>query len=180
MPEAAEMEERSARDRRFSAKSSPPCWPPAGIRGRLVSARFSRTVTCSVSSYEEDKPRPCFFDAVGGVVLLLPPLAFIETEGLGLPLPVPLPLPVLTSRRARAPKLRRRAKGVAGTLELGASPSSNGLSSTEPEFALERLSVRGRAGVKGEFWFGEPERPTVVSERRRRWAWAAASVMGPG
>ena len=101
--------------------------------------------------------------------MLLPPLAFIETEGLGLPLPVPLPLPVLTSRSARAPKLRRRANGVAGTLELGASPSSNGLSSTEPEFALERLSVRGRAaGVKGEFWFGEPERPTVVRERRRR------------
>ena len=31
MPEAAETEDRSARDRRFSAKSSPPCWPPAVI-----------------------------------------------------------------------------------------------------------------------------------------------------
>lgn len=94
MPEAAEIDDRSARDRRFSAKSSPPCWPPA--------------------------------------------------------FPFPLPLPVLTSRRARAPKLKRRAKGVDGTLELSASPSSNGLSSTDPEFALERLSVRGRAGVNGE------------------------------
>ena len=114
------------------------------------------------------------------MVLLLPLLAFFETEGLGLPFPVPLPLPVLTSRMARAPKLKRRAKGVVGTLELGASPSSNGLSSTEPEFALERLSVRGRVDVNGEPWLGEPERPTVVRERRRRWAWAAASVMGPG
>lgn len=69
---------------------------------------------------------------------------------------------------------------MAGTLELGASPSSKGLSSTEPEFALEMLSVRGRPGVKGEVWLGEPERPIVVRERRRRWAWAAASVMGPG
>ena len=133
-----------------------------------------------VKAIEEDKPRPCFLDAVGGVVLLLLPLAFIETEGLGLPFPFPLPLPVLTSRRARAPKLSRRAKGVAGTLELVASPSSNGFSSTEPEFALERLSVRGRAGEKGEDWLGEPERPMVVRERRRRWAWAAASVMEPG
>lgn len=104
----------------------------------------------------------------------------METEGRGLPFPFPLTLPVLTSRRARAPKLRRRPKGVVGTLELGASPSSKGLSSTEPEFALEVLSVRGRPGVKGEVWFGEPERPTVVRERRRRWACAAASVMGPG
>jgi len=103
--------------------------------------------------------------------------------GRGLPFPevAPAPLPVRTSRSARAPKLRRRPKGVGGTLELplGPSLSSNGLSSTEPEFALERLSVRGRAGEKGELWFGEPESPIVVRERRRRWACAAASVMEP-
>lgn len=81
---------------------------------------------------------------------------------------------------ARAPKLRRRAKGVAGLLLAeGPGSSSKGLSSTEPEFALEMLSVRGRAW-KGELWFGEPDRPMVVSDRRRRWALTAAVVMGPG
>jgi len=91
----------------------------------------------------------------------------------GLPLGFPtLPLLCLTSRIARAPKLNRRAKGVAGLLfgldaEAGGS-SSKGLSSTEPEFALDRLSVRGRAVWKGEDWLGEAERPMVVRDRRRR------------
>jgi hypothetical protein len=58
--------------------------------------------------------------------------------------------------------------------------SSKGLSSTEPELALERLSVRGRAVWKGEVWFGDAERPMVVRESRRRWALTAAVVMGPG
>jgi hypothetical protein len=80
---------------------------------------------------------------------------------------------------ARAPKLSRRAKGEAGTLEVGASPSSKGDSSTVPELELEKLSPRERAVPKGDVWFGEPERPTVVSERRRCWAWAAADVIGP-
>ena len=72
------------------------------------------------------------------------------------------------SRMARAPKLIRRAKGDAGTLEVGASPSSNGDSSTVPEFELDRLSVRGRPlAVKGDAELGEAERPTVVKERRR-------------
>jgi hypothetical protein len=95
-----------------------------------------------------------------------------------------LPLLCLTSRSARAPKLRRRAKGVAGLLLLleaeGGGSSSKGLSSTEPELALERLSVRGRAVWKGEVWLGEAERPMVVSDRRRRCALTAAVVMGPG
>ena len=99
----------------------------------------------------------------------------------GLPLEFPtLPLLCLTSRMARAPKLSRRAKGVAGLLlAAGVASSSKGLSSTEPELTLERLSVRGR-GWKGELWLGEPDRPSVVMERRRRWALTAAVVMGPG
>lgn len=83
----------------------------------------------------------------------------------------PFPLPVLMSRMARAPKLRRRPNGVAGTLDAGASLSSNGLSSTVPELELEMLPARGRMpGVKGELWLGEPDRPMVVSDKRRCWA----------
>ena len=46
--------------------------------------------------------------------------------------------------------------------------------------ALEMLSVRVR-GVwrKGDVWPGEAARPMVVRERRRRWAWTAAVVIGP-
>jgi hypothetical protein len=46
--------------------------------------------------------------------------------------------------------------------------SSKGLSSTEPEFALEMLSVRVRWARKGDVWPGEADRPTVVSDSRRR------------
>jgi hypothetical protein len=101
----------------------------------------------------------------------------------GLPFGFPTPpLPCLTSRIARAPKLSRRANGVAGLLLLVGGPksSSKGLSSTEPELALEMLSVRVR-GVwrNGDVWPGEAPRPIVVSESLRRWALAAAVVMGP-
>jgi hypothetical protein len=95
-------------------------------------------------------------------------------EGLPFGLPtLTLPLPCLTSRSARAPKLTRRAKGVAGLLPgadvEGAQSSSNGLSSTEPELTLDRLSVRVRGTcMKGEVWPGEAERPMVVSDSRRR------------
>jgi hypothetical protein len=72
------------------------------------------------------------------------------------------------SRMARAPKLSRRAKGDAGMLDVGASPSSKGDSSTVPEFELDRLSVRGRpVGMKGEVALGDPDKPTVVRDRRR-------------
>jgi hypothetical protein len=76
----------------------------------------------------------------------------------------------LTSRRAFAPKLIRLANGEVGTLEpVGAlESSSKGLSSTEPEFALDRLSPRVR-GLPKE-GFGAPDmvdRPSVVMERRR-------------
>jgi len=53
----------------------------------------------------EDRPRP---RPVGGEEALW-------TEGLPFGFPT-LPLLCLTSRRARAPKLNRRAKGVAGLL----------------------------------------------------------------
>lgn len=108
-------------------------------------------------TYEQDKPRPLF--AVGG------DFALEETEGL--PLAGPFPVLDLISRIARAPKLMRLAKGDVGTLELGASPSSKGDSSTVPEFELEMLSPRDRAEPKGEVWLGEAPRPTVVRERRR-------------
>lgn len=83
----------------------------------------------------------------------------------------PFPLP----RRARAaPKLILRANGVAGTLAEGllalgeVLSSSNGDSSTEPEFADEILSARLRMLLKGEVWApGRVERPRVVIERRR-------------
>lgn len=50
-----------------------------------------------------------------------------------------------------------------------------------PEVELEMLSPRERTEPKGEgeVWFGEAPRPTVVRERRRCWAWAAALVIGP-
>lgn len=95
--------------------------------------------------------------------------------------PPPLPPPELMSRRARAPKLRRRANGEDGVF-IGASPSSNGLSSTVLELTLEILSARECRLPKGEVWVepDRPDRPIVERESRRRLAWAAAVVMGPG
>lgn len=67
-----------------------------------------------------------------------------------------------------------RAKGVAGTLAEGllalgeALSSSNGDSSTEPEFADEMLSARLRILLNGEVWApGRVVKPRVVIERRR-------------
>jgi len=68
-------------------------------------------------------------------------------------------LPLRGSRRALAPKLMRRAKGVAGMLDdtledMEAGPpegsSSKGDSSTEPEFALDTLSARALIVVYGD------------------------------
>ena len=100
-------------------------------------------------------------------------------------LPLRVPGPPLTSRSAFAPKLIRRAKGVVGELLAGASPSSMALSSApgDAEAVLEQLSWRPRRLPKGEVWVGEPERPRVEMDMRRRWwAWAlaAAAAMGPG
>ena len=83
-------------------------------------------------------------------------------------LPLALPLPALTSRKARAPKLIRRPKGVMG--EVTASPSSMAFSSTpmEPELELETLSLRERPLPKGDDWVGElPESPSVDTDIRR-------------
>jgi len=98
---APETEVRSARARRFSAKSKPSFAVPAGAP-----------------------------DVLGDE-----------------------PPPLRGSRRALAPKLIRRAKGVAGMLEdtlddmdagALAGSSSKGDSSTEPELALDTLSARAR------------------------------------
>jgi hypothetical protein len=73
--------------------------------------------------------------------------AAVEEETEGLPFAFPdAEGPFLTSRRALAPKLMRRAKGDVGRLvaELLLESSSNGLSSTEPELALEMLAPRER------------------------------------
>jgi len=115
-----------------------------------------------------NRPRP--FLEVGGDFA-------IETEGL--PFAFVFPVLDLISRMARAPKLRRRAKGEAGMLCV-ASPSSKGDSSTVPEFELEMLSVRGRPlGRNGDVALGEPDNPTVVNERRRFCACIAAVEIGP-
>lgn len=88
-----------------------------------------------------------------------------------------LPLPGLLPGRyplmAGAPKLMRRTKGVVGAvlvLPAGRSSSSTALSSMESEL-VERLPRRmlKAAGLVGEV----PERPIVVTDRRRRWASAA-------
>lgn len=54
------------------------------------------------------------------------------------------------------------------------------LSSMLPLSAVLMLSRRPRKELKGEVAPGEPDRPSVVTDRRRCWAWAAAVVMGPG
>lgn len=171
------MEVRSARLRMFSAKLKPsPVW-----KSREVSSGISKCVllvpwTCAgkrgerkgdaceewiVVGDDDDKDKPRLL-TVGGEIAL-------ATEGL----PLEFPLPDLTSRRARAPKLSRLAKGVAGLLPEfvepdGAGSSSKGLSSTVAEVGLEMLSPRGRTVLKGEFWLVEPDKPIVVSESRRR------------
>lgn len=119
----------------------------------------------------EDEPRPL---AVGGAALSVGalPLAFPA-----------FPVLALMFCIARAPKLRRRPKGFGFPLAEGwGASSSKGLSSTEPEVALLTLSRRPPLRLlKGEVWFGEvADRPTVVRERRRWFACAAALAMGPG
>ena len=99
------------------------------------------------------------------------------------------PAPLLDDRRsrmARAPKLARRpnALGLAAGPSLrgaaGPSPSAMADSSLLPLLAEPRLSPRPRKELKGDIWLGEPDRPSVVSEMRRRWACAAAWEMELG
>lgn len=73
------------------------------------------------------------------------------------------------SRKARAPKLIRRANGVVGAVtEPTASPSSMTDSSVAAEPPLEMEPLRGDV-PKGEVCGGElPERPSVLMDMRRR------------
>lgn len=84
-------------------------------------------------------------------------------------LPIPGLPPLRTGRMVEPPKLIRRTKGVLGTvLEFPKSSSSIAFSSIESELfeLVERLP---RRMLKGWALEGEvPERPSVVTERRRR------------
>jgi hypothetical protein len=72
----------------------------------------------------------------------------------------------------------RRVKGVFGAVRELWSSSSTAFSSIESELLVETLPRRIPNGVEV---VGEPERPRVVEmDRRRRWSFMAAVVMGPG
>lgn len=102
----------------------------------------------------EDKPRP-LTDGVEAVLLALP-------------------FPVLTSRRALAPKLIRRAKaeGEVGDAFGSASPSSMAFSLMDVEVELPLpLFCRFLKLVKAEACVGEPDKPNdAIEVRRRCWA----------
>jgi hypothetical protein len=69
---------------------------------------------------------------------------------------------------AEPPKLMRRVKGVVGAVLLldAMSSSSMALSSIESEFEFVDMLLRRRPNDGG--WFGaEPDRPRVVTDRRR-------------
>lgn len=167
------MDERSARVRKFSEKLKP---SPVQSKQR-VSENVIEEVSATTREMRygnQDTPRA---DGVMGDVGA--GLFAVTLEDL--PLTPVFPAPVLTSRRARAPKLMRLANGVEGWLgreEDGESVSSKGLSSTDAEVAVETLSDRLR--LKADCCGGEPDMPRVLSDSRRRWAWAAAVAMGPG
>lgn len=78
--------------------------------------------------------------------------------------------PCLTSLRARAPKLIRRANGVEWLLET-LSASSKGLSSTEHEEVLSLLDLP-LLELNGDVWGGDPDcppgKPAVERDSRRR------------
>ncbi|KAL9076039.1 MAG: hypothetical protein Q9157_003789, partial [Trypethelium eluteriae] len=110
------------------------------------------------------------------------------------------------SLSARAPKLIRLANGVAEfpfpaalgvVAAMSASSTADSSSVPEPdpvpELLLEKDSPLPRGPDPGPLLLevvllppkglpcpGAALRPRVVRERRRRWAWAAAEVMGPG
>lgn len=112
----------------------------------------------------------------GGVVGLPVTVLLRRIGGACLPL-----APGLTGPRAprmawAAPKLIFRVKGVTGAGRDGVSSSSMAFSSAESEL-VDRLARRRKA----EVLVGDaPERPTVVTESRRRWSLAAANDVGKG
>ena len=70
---------------------------------------------------------------------------------------------------AEPPKLMRRVKGVTGAVRGPKSSSSTALSSIESEL-LELLDMLPRRMPREGAPLEEvPERPSVVTERRRRW-----------
>lgn len=82
-------------------------------------------------------------------------------------------------RMALAPKLIRRAKGVVGAVRFEVSSSSMAFSSMESELLVEMLPRRmpPKAPVADAGAGGPPERPRVVTERRRRGSLAAAAAL---
>jgi hypothetical protein len=112
------------------------------------------------------------------------PRTLLALRGLGcLPVVPGLdPPPLRRLRIAWAPKLMRRVNGVLGTVRALIVPSSSSMafSSTESELELVDTLPRRRENA-GPPAVGEvPDRPTVDTERRRRWSFMAAVVMGPG
>ena len=105
-----------------------------------------------------------------------------RSGGDGLPLDPGLlpPGPRRLRMACAAPKLMRRLKGVLGAVreEEDGSSSSTAFSSMKSELLVEMLPRRAFdwAELVGEV----PARPNVEMERRRRWSFMAAVVMGPG
>lgn len=101
--------------------------------------------------------------------------------GEGLPLVEPglLP-PVRRLNMAWAPKLMRLVNGVFGAVRAPPmSSSSTAFSSIESGLLL--VDTLDRRKPKGGGLVGDvPDRPKVEMDRRRRWSFMAAVVMGPG
>jgi len=95
-----------------------------------------------------------------------------------------LPLPGLPPGRypltAEPPKLMRRVKGVVGAVLAPASSSSIAFSSIESEL-LELVDMLPRRIPSEAAPLCEaPDNPSVVTDRRRRFASAAVALGGPG
>ena len=106
------------------------------------------------------------------------PLLRRRVGGAGLPfVPGLVPLP-RKLRMAWAPKLMRRVNGVVGAARP--SSSSTAFSSIASELLVDMLPRRRPNEVALPLVGEEPESPTVETERRRRWSFMAAVVIGPG
>lgn len=131
-----------------------------------------------VEDADADQPA----ETVGGdfwVLCLRPSWAGGEV-GLVLPLPglplgrYPLMVELLLAPEPEAPKLMRRTKGVLGPLLACPSSSSMALSSMDELVEMLPRRLPKVAGLVGEV----PERPIVVTERRRPRG-SAAPLLGP-